>query len=148
MKPNQNLQAQGFYGTLPSCAPLAVPYVPAQQAHPPQYEAREALIKGTLYPGLNLPYLGMENTVLKPENIQTQLQSVAFAVQELSLYLDTHREDGEALEVYRCYQKVYQELCQQYEEQNGPLNHQQPGTGPYRWLDDPWPWEYCANREE
>ena len=43
-------------GTLPSCAGLAVPYVPFQQNNPQKYAQTEALSNGTLFPGLNLPF--------------------------------------------------------------------------------------------
>ncbi len=134
-------------GSLPAVAPLANPYVPFQQEDPPKYDARKALIRGTLYPGLDLPFMGMVNNQEKPDTPMSQLQALSFAIQELALYLDTHREDGEALELYRAYQKMYDQMAQQFSQQNGPLNHMTVGQGPYRWLDDPWPWEYCANRE-
>ncbi len=36
----------------------------------------------------------------------------------------------------------------QYSENLGPLSHQALSSGNrYRWLDDPWPWEYAANKE-
>ena len=43
-------------GTLPACAPLAVPYVPFQQKNPKRYSQQDALANGTLFPGLNLPF--------------------------------------------------------------------------------------------
>ena len=132
---------------LPAQAPLANPYVPFQEKDPPKYEARKALIRGTLFPGLDLPFLGMVNEKLKPDTLLSQLQTVNFAVQELALYLDTHREDQEALELYRSYQEMYTKLRKMYEAEYGPLNHMHAQEGTYRWLDDPWPWEYCANRE-
>ena len=137
----------GLTGTLPAQAPLANPYVPFPDPTPPKYEARKALIRGTLYPGLDLPFLGMVNDQLKPDTLLNQLRTVNFAGQELALYLDTHREDGEALELSRSYQKMNAKLRQMYEDEFGPLNHMHVQEGPYRWLDDPWPWEYCANRE-
>ena len=45
-------------GTLPACAPLANPYVPFQGQNPERYTAGRALMKGTLFPGLDLPYRG------------------------------------------------------------------------------------------
>ena len=138
---------QGNLGLLPAQAPLANPYVPFQEQDPPKYEARKALIRGTMYPGLDLPLLGMVNEKLKPDTILSQLQTVNFAVQELALYLDTHRDDREALELYRSYQQMYSKLRGMYEPETGPLNHIHAQEGAYRWLDDPWPWEYCANRE-
>ena len=58
-----------------------------------------------------------------------------------------HLEDAEALELYRSYQEMYGKLRKLYETEFGPLNHMHAQEGTYRWLDDPWPWEYCANRE-
>ena len=51
----------GNMGRLPAKAPLANPYVPFQLENPPRYEARKGLIRGTLYPGLDLPFMGMIN---------------------------------------------------------------------------------------
>ena len=143
MKPQPN----GTQGKLPNPAPLANPYVPFQMESPPKYEARKALIRGTLYPGLDLPFMGMVNDKEKPDTPLSQMQTLSFVIQELALYLDTHREDTEALELYRAYQELREKSAKQYAAQCGPLNHMMKGEGPYRWLDDPWPWEYCANRE-
>lgn len=134
-------------GRLPSTAPLANPYVPFQTENPPKYEAAKGMIRGTLFPGLELPFMGMVNQKEQPVTPLTQLQAMAFAIQELALYLDTHREDQEALEVYRAYQAAYHKAIMEYSQKFGPINHGIPTDGAYRWLDDPWPWEYCANRE-
>lgn len=141
------MKRNGMEGRLPASAPLANPYVPFQLEDPPKYEARKALIRGTLYPGLDLPFKGMVNTKEKPVTPKTELQTLGFAIQELALYLDTHRDDREALELYRQYQKLYHEGMKMYAQKCGPMNHLCPGEGPYKWLDDPWPWEYCANKE-
>ena len=141
------MERKGAEGRLPASAPLANPYVPFQLEDPPKYEARKALIRGTLFPGLDLPFMGMVNTKEKTVTPMTELQAMAFAIQELALYLDTHRDDQEALELYRTYQKLYHEGKMTYAKKCGPLNHGTPGEGPYAWLDDPWPWEYCANKE-
>ena len=138
---------RGWEGKLPSMAPLANPYVPFQMECPPKYEPRKALIRGTLFPGLDLPFLGMVNKTEKPVTPLTELQTLSFVIQELALYLDTHRDDKEALEVYRSFQKMYAQCAEAYEKECGPLNHLSVSTGPYQWLDDPWPWEYAKNRE-
>ena len=143
-KPNE----QGFgEGRLPAMAPLANPYVPFQLEKPEKYDARKGLVRGTLFPGLDLPFMGMVNKNEKPITPLTELQTLAFAIQELALYLDTHRDDTEALDIYRTYQKLYKDACMQYEKMCGPLNHKSITEGEYRWLDDPWPWEYAVNRE-
>ena len=144
MKRNQR---NGSEGRLPSLAPLANPYVPFQQDDPPKYEAKKGIVRGTLFPGLDLPFMGMINQKNLPATPLAELQTMAFAIQELALYLDTHRDDKEALEVYRVYQSMYMDGKKKYENEFGPLNHMSVTGDKYRWLNDPWPWEYCANRE-
>jgi spore coat protein JB len=134
-------------GRLPASAPLANPYVPFQMENPPKYEPGKALIRGTLFPGLDLPFMGMVNKKELTVTPKTELQTLAFAIQELALYLDTHKDDHQALQMYQAYQKMYHECMMKYSEKCGPTNHRTPSEGPYQWLDDPWPWEYCANKE-
>lgn len=146
MKPKQFPRRTGE-GILPAAAPLANAYVPFQTAGPARYEARKALIRGTMYPGLDLPFMGMVNRREKPVTPMTELQTLAFAVQELALYLDTHQDDREALELYRSYQELYHKAAKAYAQERGPQNHMTPGDGDYAWIHDPWPWELVANRE-
>ena len=138
----------GTEGRLPALAPLAYPYIPFQIDDQPQYEPKKALVRGTLFPGLDLPFLGMVNKKEQPVTPLTELQCMGFALQELALYLDTHREDKEALELYKMYQKMNEKARLVYEEEHGPLTHMSPQKdGRYQWLDDPWPWEYCVKQE-
>ncbi len=141
-------QHAGMEGSLPSMAPLANPYVPFQLENPPKYEARRGMIRGTLFPGLDLPFMGMVNNQEKPVTPLSELQALNFAIQELTLYLDTHRDDQEALELLRNYQNMYRRCKEEFLKKRGPMNQLQAGQGEqYTWLDDPWPWEYCANKE-
>ncbi len=136
-------------GRLPAMAPLANPYVPFQIEGPVRYEPRKAMVRGTLYPGLDLPFMGMANQNNLPVTPLSEVQVLAFAVQELALYLDTHPEDLEALELYRQYQELYRKCAQAYQADRRPLNHTTPGRDDeYAWLDDPWPWEFAANKGE
>ncbi len=136
-------------GMLPQSAPLANVFVPFQKEDPPKYEARKALVRGTLYPGLDLPFMGMVNQKEKPVTPMSELQALHFAVQELALYLDTHRDDQEALALYRSYQELYQQCEKEYQRGCGPMNHMTPHhKDRYTWLDDPWPWEYSRNKLE
>ena len=135
-------------GMLPSSAPLANAYVPFQLENPPKYEARMGMVRGTLFPGLDLPFMGMVNQKEKNVTPMTELQALNFAIQELALYLDTHRDDKDALELYRDYQRMYERCREEYKKKYGPLNHLRASDGEcYDWLDDPWPWEYCKNKE-
>lgn len=144
---NHDRERNAGEGRLPAFAPLANPYVPFQMENPPKYESRKALVRGTLFPGLDLPFMGMINKNEKAITPTTELQAMAFALQELALYLDTHRDDEEALEMYRAYQQMYHKGRMEYTKMCGPLSHSIPTEGAYRWLDDPWPWEFCANKE-
>ncbi len=134
-------------GILPAKAPLANPYVPFQICKPPMYEPRKGLIRGTMYPGLDLPFMGMVNQKEKPDTPKTELQTICFAIQELALYLDTHPDDEEALQLYRAYQKLHHQKSMEYAENCGPMTHHSPvDSKQYTWLNDPWPWELAANK--
>ena len=146
MKSPQHNQ-RGAEGRLPQMAPLANPYVPFQLESPPKYEPRTALVRGTLFPGLDLPFMEMVNQNEQPITPKTELQTLGFVLQELALYLDTHPDDKDALGLYREYQKIYHKGMMEYNESN-PIGHGMPSPGErYNWLDDPWPWEYAANKE-
>ena len=145
------MQANGNkgMGRLPAMAPLANPYVPFQRENPPQYELGKAFVRGTLYPGLDLPFMGFVNDKEKQDTDLIKLQTLSFVLQELVLYLDTHRKDREALSLYRRYQRMLTECKQEYEKKHGPLTHMwESSSEKYDWLDDPWPWEYSTNRED
>lgn len=133
-------------GILPACAPLANPYVPFQQNNPPTYTARDGVVRGTLFPGLDLPFLGKVNTQPLTDTHLHELQALGFALVELGEYLDTHADDTEAFDLFRSYAELYQKGRQAYETMHGPLT--QSGAAmdeTYRWLQEPWPWEYAAN---
>ena len=137
----------GNYGRLPSNAPLANPYVPFQIDDPPKYDPNTAIVRGTLFPGLDLPFMNMINQNALPVTPLTELQTMAFVLHEMALYLDTHREDKEALDVFRTFQKMYSKGREKYEKENGPLTHLSEMENGYTWLNDPWPWEYAKNKE-
>ena len=130
-------------GTMPACAPLSVPYVPFQQEGSRKYDQVDALANGTIFPGLNLPFHLKVDAAALPDNTSTQLQALLFVITELGLYLDTHKDDVEAFQLFRQYAQLAKETKQKYEEMYGPLT--QLGAGQdaaYRWLDDPWPWDF------
>lgn len=130
-------------GTLPPCAPLAVPYVPFQQNDPKRYNQIDALANGTLFPGLNLPFHLSAPPSSLPESAALELQALHFVLAELGLYLDTHPDDQEAFQLFRQYSKLAEEGQRRYEAAYGPLTRRsaaQPDR--YTWLNSPWPWEY------
>jgi len=78
-----------------------------------------------------------------------ELQTLAFALTELGEYLDTHADDRDAFALFRSYAELYQKGREAYEKMHGPLTQRAAAMDDkYRWLKDPWPWEYAANKEE
>ncbi len=131
-------------GTLPECAPLAVPYVPFQQTGSKRYSQKEALNNGTLFPGLNLPFHVKADASDVVSGHLAELQALEFVLVELAIYLDTHQGDGEAFELYKQYATMEKEARERYESMHGPLMHR--GVMNEKtwasWLKDPWPWNY------
>lgn len=126
-------------GILPSCGMLAVPYVPVQRNTDGSYQAGKALARGTLFPGLDLPYRCMVNEAGKDPTPLQELMALGFAVQELGLYLDTHGDDQEARQLFMKYNKLYGEGTAEYERRYGPL--QLTASDGSDWSRDPWPWD-------
>ena len=128
------------------CAALAFPYIPMQNSNPKRYEQREALQRGTLFPGLDLPFhREMINRFPKANSALCELMALDFAIDELGLYLVTHANDQEVLDLYWSYVRLAKEGRKKYEEMYGPLTQTTITEGGYRWLDNPWPWENGGN---
>ena len=146
MTPAAQTSCPDTNGTLPSCAGLAVPYVPFQQNNPQKYAQSEALSNGTLFPGLNLPFhLAVDGSTL-PDTPLAELQALEFVVQELNLYLETHKDDTEAFNMFKQFSAMEKAARAAYESKYGPVMVQSAATGDsFQWLSDPWPWNYAQN---
>ena len=134
-------------GALPGkSAGMVFPYVPMQSNSPKVYPQAEGLENGTLFPGLNLPFQKEIKTRLNCSNTALcELMALDFAVAELGLYLDTHKEDQEAFALYQNYVALYREGKEKYEKQYGPLEQSSAARGSsYNWLENPWPWDYVG----
>lgn len=138
----------GRYGILPARAPLANPYVPFQRNNPPTYPAKKGVVRGTLFPGLDLPFMGMVNEAPLPDTHLHELQTLGFALVELGEYLDTHPDDAEAFDMFRSYADLYKKGRAEYEKMHGPLTQAGAANAErYTWLQDPWPWDFAANSQ-
>jgi len=75
--------------------------------------------------------------------LMEQLQAVDFVLVELTLYLDTHNDDQDAINQFNHYAKERKKIKKHIESQFGPL--QQFGNSysgyPWNWDDSPWPWQ-------
>lgn len=135
------------YGSLPANAALAAAYVPIQKSVNPSYDSCEALSRGTLFPGLDLPFMNVVNNNLKPSPLN-ELMAICFVADELELYLDTHPDDTEAFSMYQTFLDLADEAHKRYAEKYGPLlQKDMMGMRSYAWLDDPWPWDYQPKME-
>ena len=79
-QPERKEQQDAACGMLPACAPLANPFVPFQRDDPPVYAAAVGAVRGTLFPGLDLPLRGQENSGELSGTLQRDLQALGFAV--------------------------------------------------------------------
>ncbi len=75
--------------------------------------------------------------------LMEQLQTIDFVLVELTLYLDTHPDDVEALNQFNHFSKNRKQVKKAFESQFGPLL--QYGNSysdcPWNWKDAPWPWQ-------
>lgn len=82
---------------------------------------------------------------MPPEYYQLleQLQAVDFVIVDLTLYLDTHNDDAEAIKQFNHFAKERKKLKKVIESKFGPM--QQFGNSysgyPSNWDDSPWPWQ-------
>lgn len=129
-------------GTLPSCAPLAGAYVPMQQSSLPKYDTEEAIFRGTLFPGLDLPFKNIANNSM-PNTPLGELMALDFVIDELGLYLNTHSSDAEAFTTYQSFLKLRAEGHKRYAETYGPISKMDMlGAKSYTWTMNPWPWDF------
>jgi spore coat protein JB len=72
-----------------------------------------------------------------------ELQSLDFVLVELSLYLDTHKDDMNAIQQFNEYTGRRWQVASEFEANYGPLlqfGHSYTGF-PWQWTDSPWPWQ-------
>ncbi|KEF40577.1 CotJB protein [Schinkia azotoformans MEV2011] len=72
-----------------------------------------------------------------------ELQAIDFVLVELTLYLDTHPQDLQAIEQFNQYAKIRKQCAKRFEVQFGPLlqfGHSY-SRYPWDWKEAPWPWQ-------
>ena len=59
------------------------------------------------------------------------------------LYLDTHPNAKDALDLHEYYTKQYKDALDRYQEKYGPLSVSDTHLTkvPFEWVSSPWPWE-------
>lgn len=90
------------------------------------------------------------------QDMLCRINEVSFGINDLTLFLDTHPTDEQALDLFSQYHQERKTLLEKFESQFGPLtvdcanidhsgqistNSQYAGQKHFHWLDGPLPWE-------
>ncbi|WP_026487049.1 spore coat protein CotJB [Caldanaerobius polysaccharolyticus] len=72
-----------------------------------------------------------------------KIQELSFMAIELTLYLDTHPHDQNALAHYNIITQQLNALKQSYEQRHGPFIAYgfSPSAYPWQYINEPWPWQ-------
>lgn len=73
-------------------------------------------------------------------DLMKKVQSLAFTINDLALYIDTHPNDEKAVELHKQYSIQYRNSYEEYQRKYGPLSIFCPCNS-WKWLANPWPWE-------
>ena len=144
---------------------LAIASVPCQQWGA-VYDDAQALQQGTMFQELYLPFYVTEGATSdkttqtpKPGQVDLtgeaqmllQIQQVSFVLDDLTLYLDMHSEDSQALSMYQEKLAVRDQLKKEFAQKFYPLTRDcvaycqgqagVHGDHAFCWQDGPMPWE-------
>ena len=79
------------------------------------------------------------------QNLLIKIRKYEFALYELNLYLDTHPNCKDALDLYGKYKKLMTEAEKEYISKFGSIPttavKSYAGQDRWQWIDGPWPWE-------
>jgi spore coat protein JB len=72
-----------------------------------------------------------------------EIQTADFVLVELTLYLDTHPTDMQAIQQYNQYAQYSKQLKEKFESNFGPLQQRSVNRANDRWAwsSEPWPWQ-------
>ncbi|MDF2942635.1 MAG: hypothetical protein K0S01_1493 [Herbinix sp.] len=144
---------------------LAIANIPIQEWGK-LYSEEEALNIGTIFYDLNKPFFAA-NSVLESKNpiasktevakktkeqtdreqLMTKINQISFFLDDLTLYLDTHDKDAQAIQLYHQKIKEYAELRKQFAQEFYPLTRlclpycMKEDEVSFCWQDGPMPWE-------
>ncbi len=133
------------------CNALAMATVPIQEWCEP-YDWKTALKNGTIFPSLNLEFYKAEqinNPTSAPtgqESALNEISEIGFAINDLTLYLDTHPDCPKGLPLLKELLEKRLTLLADYAAKYQPLTQLSmitgsPETNVYGWAEGPAPWE-------
>jgi len=144
---------------------LAIANIPIQKWGE-LYSEEEALNIGTIFHDLNMPFFAAEGVLgdknplasgagsnaktkeqMERETLLTKINQSSFYLDDLTLYLDTHEKDTQAIRLYHEKAKEYEELKKQFAQKFYPLTKQcvldclKDKEIGFCWQGGPMPWE-------
>lgn len=136
---------------------LAMASVPMQEWCEP-YDLKKALREGTIFPCLDLRFYDAEeipgsstsgsslDKLSDRETMMNQISVISFAINDLTLYLDTHPTCQKGLSLFKDLLQKRLDLLAEYAEKYNPLTQismitGNPETEEYGWAEGPAPWE-------
>lgn len=82
------------------------------------------------------------------EEMLKMITELDFFIIDLHLYLNTHPDDMEAVDIYNNYVVQVKQLREEYNKLYGMLlANNCTSTQPWQWIENPWPWQKSANFE-
>ena len=81
---------------------------------------------------------------MQGNNLLHAIQMYDFYLYELNLYLDTHPNDNQALDLFKKYKALKNSAYETYIEKYGPITADQSSNDCFNWVNGPWPWERGA----
>ena len=109
------------------------------------FDVYNGFIRGNMFPDLYNQYKISRPYDVKPMNEQaellTKVDAYCFAAHELNLYLDTHPNDRDMINLFKELTLDSKMAIDEYEKKYGPLFVDSSVTYPWAWNNSPWPWE-------
>ena len=109
------------------------------------YDVYSGFIRGNMFPNLFNNYKLSRPYDVKPMNEQaellTKVDAYCFAAHDINLYLDTHPNDRDMINLFKSLSSDSKMVIDEYEKKYGPLFVDYSITYPWAWNNSPWPWE-------
>ena len=135
------------------CQRYAMADIPMQQWGD-LYDWCTALCNGTIFPDLNLEFWAASNMPCPPKNcsykqeaMMNEISQVSFALNDLTLYLDTHPDCTQGMELFGQLQERRTQLLEEFGRLFYPLTidsmlgRAANSAGEFNWGVCPAPWE-------
>ena len=74
------------------------------------------------------------------EELMNQLMAYKFAINDMSLFLNTHPDDERALKYHNEYVCEFNKIKEEYERNYGSITFETEMDS-WQWVSDRWPWD-------